>query len=142
MKTLSLISIFIITIAAVMVSGCASTIARLKGPDVDMKYADYAGEPVKSFWLSSFDGWTVVSDNQVVIRAGFDKAYLVKVTGYCPDLKFTNTLGVTSFAGQVDKFEKIVVGHDRCMINEIRPVDVARMRADSKALKKQAAATS
>jgi hypothetical protein len=128
-------------VAATLFTGCASTIARLKGSDAELNYADYAGEPIRSFAMTWFDGWTVVGDKQLVVRTEFNKAYLLKVSGFCPDLKFANTIGLTSFAGQVDKSEKVIVGKDRCLISEIRQIDVARMKADSKAKKQQAALT-
>ena len=42
-------------LAAATMAGCASTLARLNGPKLD--YSDYAGEPVKSFYMHKFDGW-------------------------------------------------------------------------------------
>jgi len=38
--------------------------------------------------------------------SGLNKAYLIKVSGYCPDLQFANAIAVTSTASTVDKFEK------------------------------------
>ncbi len=118
---------------ALLLTGCANTIARMKGADAELNYADYAGEPINSFAMTTFDGWTVVGDKEVVIRTAVNNAYLIKVVGYCPNLKFTPTIGVTSSAGQVDRFEKVIVGRDRCMISEIRPIDMVRMQADHKA---------
>jgi hypothetical protein len=71
-----------LAVSAVLLAGCAT------GPKLD--YSDYAGEPVKSFYMSTFDGWTVVSRDQLVIWSGLNKAYLLTVTGYCPDLQFAN----------------------------------------------------
>ncbi len=107
----------------------------------NLKYEDYAGAPISSFWMPSLDGWTVVDDKALVIRTQLSKSYLVKVSGFCPNLKFANAIGVTSTAGSVDKFEKVIVGQDQCRIDEIRPLDMARMNADRKALKDKAAST-
>jgi hypothetical protein len=115
--------------AAALLAGCAT------GPKLD--YTDYAGEPVKSFYMNTFDGWNVVSKDQVVIWSGLNKAYLVSVRGYCPDLQYANTIGVTSTASTVDRFEKIVVGRDQCMISEIRPLDTKQMKEDRKLLREQ-----
>ena len=113
-------------LAAASLAGCASTLARINGPKLD--YTDYAGEPVKSFYLQNFDGWSPVSKDQLVVWSGINKAYLIKVVGYCPDLQFANAIGLTSTAHTVDKFEKVLVGRDRCMINEIRPIDTKQMK--------------
>ncbi|HEU5134230.1 MAG TPA: DUF6491 family protein [Steroidobacteraceae bacterium] len=114
---------------AALLAGCAT------GPKLD--YTDYAGEPVKSFYMNNFDGWTVVSKDQLVVWSGMNKAYLLTVTGYCPDLQFANAIGVTSTANTVDKFEKVIVGKDRCFINEIRPLDTKQMKEDRKLLREQ-----
>ena len=116
-------------------AGCASTLAHINAPKLD--YREYAGEPVKSFDLHNFDGWSAVSKDQLVVWAGINEAYLIKVTGYCPDLMFANAIAVTSTAGNVDKFEKVIVGHDKCFINEIRPIDTKQMKADRKLLNEQ-----
>ena len=122
-------------LAAATMAGCASTLAKLNGPQLD--YSDYAGEPVKSFYMSNFDGWNVVSKDQLVVWSGMNKAYLLKVTGYCPDLQYANAIAVTSTANTVDRFEKVIVGRDRCFINEIRPLDTKQMKADRKLLNEQ-----
>ena len=122
-------------VAATLLAGCASTLAKLKGPQLD--YTDYAGQPVKSFYLDNTDGWHAVSKDQLVVWSGVNKAYLLSVTGYCPDLEFANTIAITSTGHTVDKFEKVIVGRDRCFINEIRPIDVKQMKADRKLIREQ-----
>jgi hypothetical protein len=115
--------------ALVLLAGCAT------GPKLD--YTDYAGEPVKSFHMSHFDGWSAVSRNQLVVWAGMNKAYLLTVTGYCPDLQFANAIAVTSHGNTVDRFEKVIVGRDQCLISEIRPLDTKQIKEDRKLLREQ-----
>ena len=114
---------------AALLAGCAT------GPKLD--YTDYAGEPVKSFYMANFDGWTVISKDQLVIWSGMNKAYLLTVTGYCPDLQHVNAIAVTSTGNTVDRFEKVIVGKDRCFINEIRPLDTKQMKEDRKLMREQ-----
>jgi hypothetical protein len=114
---------------AALLAGCATS------PQLD--YTDYAGEPVKSFYMNNFDGWNAISKDQLVVWSGMNKAYLLKVTGYCPDLQYANAIAVTSTANTVDKFEKVIVGRDRCFINEIRPLDTKQMKEDRKLLREQ-----
>jgi hypothetical protein len=113
-------------------AACTSVLHKNKGDE--LKYQDYAGEPISSFWMPTMDGWTVVDDKLIVIRTQMNKEYLIKITGFCPELKFANAIGVTSSGSTVDRFEKIIVGQDKCMISEIRPIDAVRMKADRKAL--------
>jgi len=136
MKTLLVATL----VTAASLAGCASTLAKLNGPKLN--YTEYAGEPVKSFYMSNFDGWTAVSRDQLVVWSGINKAYLLKITGYCPDLQYANAIAVTSTANTVDKFEKVIVGRDRCFINEIRPLDTKQMKEDRKLLRQQTEAAS
>ena len=117
-------------LGASLLAGCAT-----KGPQ--LSYTEYAGEPVKSFYMSNFDGWSAVSKDQLVVWSGMNTAYLLKVTGYCPDLQFANAVAVTSTGNTVDKFEKVIVGRDRCFIKEIRPLDTQQMKEDRKLLREQ-----
>jgi hypothetical protein len=124
-----------VLLAAAALTGCASTLAKLNGPKLD--YTEYAGEPVKSFYMSNFDGWSAVSKDQLVVWSGLNKAYLLTVTGYCPDLQFAHAIAVTSTGNTVDKFEKVIVGRDRCLISEIRPIDVKQMKEDRKIIREE-----
>ena len=129
------ISLVATVLAAATLAGCASTLAKLNGPKLD--YTEYAGEPVKSFYMGKFDGWSAVSKDQLVVWSGFNKAYLLTVTGYCPDLQFADKIAVTSTGSTVDRFEKVIVGRDRCFIKEIRPIDTKQMKEDRKLLSDQ-----
>jgi hypothetical protein len=131
----SRISIGAALTAAVLLTGCASTLAKMNGPRLN--YSEYAGEPVKSFYMANFDGWSAVSKDQLVVWSGLNKAYLLTITGYCPDLQFANAIAVTSTGNTVDRFEKVIVGRDRCLISEIRPIDVKQMKADRKILREE-----
>ena len=124
-------SLVMIAAAATMLAGCAS----MKKSQLD--YHEYTGEPVKSFYMNNLDGWAPVSKDEIVVWSGLNKAYMIKVSGYCPDLQFANAIAVTSTASTVDKFEKVIVGRDRCFIQEIRPVDVKQMKSDRKILRDQ-----
>ena len=118
-----------VAFAAVLFAGCAS--------DPKLNYSEYAGEPVQSFYMPELDGWTSVSKDQLVVWTSHNKAYLISVTGYCPDLQFAHAIGVTSTGNSVDKFEKVIVGRDRCLIDTIRPLDVKQMKEDRKLLREQ-----
>ena len=122
-------------VAAALLAGCASTLKLFNAPKLD--YREYAQEPVKSFYMNNFDGWSPVSKDQLVVWSGINKAYLLTVTGYCPDLQYANAVGVTSTANTVDKFEKVIVGKDRCFIDTIRPLDTKQMKEDRKLLREQ-----
>jgi len=116
-------------LGAAFIAGCASQ------PKLD--YREYAGQPVKSFYMNNYDGWTPVSKDKLVVWTGINEAYLLTVRGYCPDLEYAHAVAVTSTANTVDKFEKAIVGRDVCFIHEIRPIDAKQMKEDRKLLREQ-----
>ena len=120
-------------LAAVLLPGlvaCASNLARVTDRGVESRYVDFAGEPIERFTAFNLDGWTPVSRNQLVVWNGPTEAYLLKVWDNCHDLMFADGVGITSTTRTVTKFEKVRVGRESCPIDEIRPIDVVRMRAD------------
>jgi hypothetical protein len=121
-------------VAALTLSACAGGLARKD--EVGLNYIDYAGEPVDTVrTLSEINGWTPVSRTQLVIWTGVNEAWLLKVWDNCRDLTFANSISVTRSGRQITTFDKVQVGDDRCLITEIRPVDVKQMKADRKAAK-------
>jgi hypothetical protein len=96
-------------------------------------YADYALPPVDSFTAFTFHSWTPVSDNQLVVWTQFNEAYLVTVWKSCLDLKFAWNIGIQRTLNSVTKFDKVLVGNDRCPIESIQPIDLKRMKTDREA---------
>jgi hypothetical protein len=118
------------TIAAL--AACASTGMNRKD-EPQFNYVDYAGEPIDDFTTFGLDSWSAVSRNQLVVWDSVNRAYLLTVWDSCRDLKFANTIAVTSTSRTVSKFEKVLVERDSCPIKEIRPIDVKQMKADRRA---------
>ena len=131
MKTLTAI-----LLAGALASGCATTgggIERTKGEQLLDKYEPYLGEPVKSFTALQKDSWQPISRTQLVLWTTINDAYLLTVTGNCPQLPFAQTVGVTSTTSQASTLDSVIVRGDRCPITQIQPIDVSRMKADRKA---------
>jgi hypothetical protein len=124
---------FVFTVIGVaLLSACASGLARRE--TLDVRYLDYAGEPVEQIRsMRGVDGWTPVSRNQLVIWTGFNEAWLIKVWDGCINLSFANAIQVTQTGRTITRFDKVLVENESCPIIEMRPVDVARMKADRKA---------
>jgi hypothetical protein len=59
-------------------------------------------------------------------------AYLLTVDGTCSELPFAETIGVTTTGHQVTRFDTVLVRGNRCMIRQIRPIDIRQMRADQR----------
>jgi hypothetical protein len=100
------------------------------------RYDTYAGPPLKSFtWLGRFDSWEPLGKEHLLVYTKPNEAYLLKVSGPC-DVRFaTGPVGITSsnytvYAG-LDSIavNSGIAGKWQCPVDEIRPLDVRRMKA-------------
>ncbi len=125
-------------LAAAALAGCASS-----GSSED-KYALYeanAGAPVNSFrFLGSINGWTPLGDSAVAIWTRPSEAWLLDLSGPCPDLPFATAIGVSSNMNQVSaRFDRVIPGNSApgptipCHIQQIRPLDVKAIRSAERA---------
>jgi hypothetical protein len=91
----------------------------------------YAGAPIDHFtYLGRYDSW-LLSRNQLLVWTSPNDAYLLTVADFCNDLQFVQRIGLSSTGGSVSRLEAITFDHQRCPINEIRPVDYRQMRRDA-----------
>jgi len=117
---------------AIALTGCGAAPQRPEGEA--LRYVDYAGEPVEQIrTLRPVNGWTAVSRNQLVIWTGVNEAWLLRVWGNCADLTIVNGIQVTRTGSTISRFDKVIAGRDACPIEDIRPIDLARLKADRKA---------
>lgn len=126
------------TLAAALLAlsaGCAGGLAR-KDDAAQFRYQDYAGDPVETVdTMGRVTGWSSVSRTQLVIWTGLNEAWLLKVWDSCRDLTFADSIAVSRSGSKITRFDKVLVGEERCQISEIRPVDVKQMKADRAAAK-------
>lgn len=123
---------FLLALLVLSLAGCSADLDRRDAGK--LQYVDYAGEPVAQITaMRGIDGWTPVSRNQLVIWTGINEAWLLGVWDNCPDLMFANSIRVTQTGHTISRFEKVLVGRDTCPIEQIRPIDILRMKADRKA---------
>lgn len=127
-------------IVALMVTGlvaCPSVPYAQRLQQRQQAYVVAAGAPVRSFRLifNSIYSWEPLSDTQLVVYTQPAKAFLLDVWP-CNNLTFTNGIGLTSFANEVQVgFDKVFTGrgYNPCMIKQIRPVDLARFKMEKEA---------
>lgn len=120
-------------LAGLVLAGCASS-----GPGDAEKLAVYrahAGEPVTSFRIfGRLNGWTALGDSAVAVWTRPREAWLLELTGSCPDLPYSHSISVTSSMNRVHaRFDKVQpLGSPAmripCHIREIRPLDVSAIR--------------
>jgi hypothetical protein len=113
--------------AAVLTSACVHAASY---EERYARYEPYLGEPVSSITALTKDSWVPISRTQLVLYTTFDKAYMLTVTGNCPELPYSHAVGVTSTTSQITTLDSVIVRGTRCPIQQIQPIDVRRMNAD------------
>lgn len=122
-----------LALTAVVASGCASGLSRTRGDQVLARYEPYIGEPIRSFTAFRQQSWQPVSRNQLILWTSISDAYLLTVTNNCPDLMFSNSVGVSSTASSISTLDHVTVRGDRCLIQKIQPIDMRAYRKDREA---------
>jgi hypothetical protein len=118
-----------------LLAACASAPSAQDMQQREAAYTTAAGAPIRSFRLLpgvSIDSWESLSDSQLVVYTRPDRAFLLD-TWPCSGLTVTNSVGFTSFAGEVSVgFDKVLTvrGYLPCTIKQIRPVDLARFKLE------------
>ncbi len=118
--------------AMTLLTACSGIPLKQRDAAERARYEAYAGPPISQFtWLGSYYSWNPISTDEIVVWTTPFQAYLIKVAPPCQDLQFANRIGLTSTQNTVyARFDFVRVFHLRCPIQEIRPIDYQRMRAD------------
>lgn len=96
------------------------------------EYTPYLEAPVDEFPFWSLYKWQLVAPDKVVVWSTINDAYLVTVAEPCAGLEWARDIGVTSQQPRriSRRFDYVTFGRERCHIEQIRPIDSARMRQD------------
>ncbi|MEZ0472180.1 DUF6491 family protein [Luteimonas salinilitoris] len=129
-----------IVFATFALGGCAST--GMSDAEKLELYRDNAGEPVPHFrFFGRINGWTPLGDSAVAVWTKPREAYLLELSGPCPDLPYTPAISLTSNMNQVyARFDKVMALNRSsiqipCHIREIRPLDVNAIREAERQLR-------
>ena len=119
-------------LAASVLGGCAST-PRMSDAQRLALYSAHAGAPVRDIRYTDPISWEKIDDHHMLLTMRPSEAWLLRIGGPClswggssPTIIIDNSLNQLS-AG----FDNISVPglSAKCRIEEIRPVDVAAVRA-------------
>ncbi len=127
---------------AVALAGCATT-GKLTGDERLQLYRSHAGEPVDGFkYFGTLNGWTELGDSALAVWTRPSEAWLLNLTGACPDLPYASAITVTNMMGRVSaRFDQVIVrgsgpmANLPCRIGSIQPLDVKALRASEKELR-------
>lgn len=123
------------SLLSLVLAACSSVPYAQRLQQRQQAYSAAAGAPVRSFRLVmgfQIYSWEPLSDSQLVIYTLPNKAYLLDVWP-CNNLTFTNMIGLTSFANEVQTgFDKVLTGRPYipCTIKQIRPIDLAQLKLE------------
>ncbi|WP_223115428.1 DUF6491 family protein [Luteimonas suaedae] len=129
-----------IVFAMFVLGGCAST--GMSDNEKLELYRANAGEPVPHFrFFGRINGWTPLGDSAVAVWTKPREAYLLELSGPCPDLPYSPAISLTSNMNQVyARFDKVMALNRSsievpCHIREIRPLDVNAIREAERQLR-------
>jgi hypothetical protein len=141
MKTFPAIASLLLAAAT---AACAST--GMSDADKLASYRAHAGAPVRSFqYFGQINGWTSLGDSAVAVWTKPSEAWLLELSGPCPDLEFAPAISVTSQFNRVSaKFDKVIPRGSGsmtipCQISEIRSLDVKAIKQAEKTARDQPA---
>ncbi|GLQ89222.1 DUF6491 family protein [Dyella flagellata] len=132
---MSKLRILVLLLLGVLLVACESAPYAQRLQQRQQAYDAAAGAPVRSFRLimgMQIYSWEPLSDTQLVIYTLPSKAYLLDVWP-CNNLTFTNFIGLTSFAHEVQTgFDKVLTGRPYipCVIKQIRPIDLTQLKLE------------
>lgn len=123
-----------VLLASLVLAACAS--GGLSDSEKFALYRAHAGEPVSSFHFSGrLNGWTALGDSAVAVWTRPREAWLLELSGPCPDLPYSHSIAITSSLNRVSaNFDRVrpigggVAMSMPCHIRAIRPLDVAALR--------------
>ena len=119
-----------------LLAGCA-TGPKLSTTEKLALYRDHAGEPVKDFrYFGTLNGWSPLGDAALAVWTKPSEAYLLELSGRCPDLEYAMAISITQFGNRVSaRFDDVLplgAGTSSikipCRIQTIRPLDVKGLK--------------
>ena len=80
----------------------------------------------QSAWIGAagrFSSWRAVARDELILWASPSKPYLIKIWRPTTNLRFVHTIGVSSTAGRVSKFDYVIIDGQRYPIKSIVALD-------------------
>lgn len=114
-----------LAIAALLLTACATT--PPEPVDLPKLLADHGyqlGERVDRIQRFRINDWRYLDSQHVIIGGGVSRYYLLTLAARCVGLSSSQDLGFTTTAGDLTRFDRLVVrggpgGGDRCTIADM-----------------------
>lgn len=118
-----------------MSAGCATTTDPGQQREADSvklgRYQAAASSPVRNITVYGAPSWDRIDDSHLVYYFSPKRQYLLTLGGPCMAYSPSSYIvGITSSMGQISAgFDRVTMAHGpTCLIQEIRPVDPAKLR--------------
>jgi hypothetical protein len=89
----------------------------------------YAGAPIQRFDdRNSYQGWQVIGSSHLLVIVNND-AYLLGVAPPCAQMQYATDIHLANATpSEVSRLDYVLFEHERCLIDEIRPLDYGKLR--------------
>jgi hypothetical protein len=124
MKAYPFFSLLFTLLVTLLVTSCANVAER---PSLEQRLTDMGlevSETSSGIPRYRVNGWIPIDDLNLIITAGVDDKYLVRLSSPCLGLDGAFQIGFTTPTGRLDRFESILVRgpglrRERCGIRDI-----------------------
>ena len=124
---------FLVLLVGLTLAASASAGGRLK-----QQYTDYAtDQSLREVRYHQLYNWQRSTDKAVILWTKPSAAYVLDLAWTCSELRSARATieigGVASVRGILRVGDDLIVGQMKCRVSDIRPIDLARMKADRRA---------
>jgi len=128
---------FTLLLAMTFALGACSTGPRQSDAEKLALYRSVAGAPVDDFrYFGQINGWSPLGDSALAVWTRPSEAFLLQLSGPCPDLEYAPAITVSNFSSRVSaRFDTVSplgagTGSIRipCRIQTILPLDVKALK--------------
>jgi len=109
-----------------MIVALLATLFAVSTPAIAVSKSHAEFRRSDSIWLprgNRLHNWRAVGRDELLIWASPSRAYLVKIWRPYSSLRFAHYIGVTSTAGRVTRFDRVIVNGERLPIRSIVALD-------------------
>lgn len=117
----------VIAAAAIALGACASQAKPQLSLEQQLQKRDYEIiGPVERIQNYQLMGWNSLDRYNLIVLSSPSRAYLVTVKPPCNNLRFADTIGITSTAGTVTLFDSVLINEnpggflERCWIGNLQ----------------------
>lgn len=127
----SFFAIVSVLMLSLSLTACAGPGPRERMAERLLEFERHAGAPVRDFHFWDIDHWEALGADTIVVWTRVNEAWLIRVKRPCNGLEYASVVGLSSTNNRVSRsFDAVLFEHQRCRIDEIRPVDGRALKVE------------